>query len=123
MIASKDKIDRPTYCDVVSQKMFIVLLNQDYETAKKYYDEHINQDERRYISNELSMPSIRAYMLISSILDISEHEARYAKSRVNKALKRTLAGRIEVEKELYQLALNKVDQVRPEWHIKEVEVK
>ena len=123
MIASKDKIDRPTYCDVVSQKMFIVLLNQDYETAKKYYDEHINQDERRYISNELSMPSIRAYMLISSILDISEHEARYAKSRVNKALKRTLAGRVEVEKELYQLALNKVDQVRPEWHIKEVEVK
>ena len=123
MIAAKDKIDRPTYCDVVSQKMFIVLLSQDYETAKKYYDEHINQDERRYISNELSMPSIRAYMLISSILDISEHEARYAKSRMKKALKRTLAGRIEVEKELYQLALDKVDQVRPEWHIKEVEVK
>lgn len=123
MIAEKSKISRETYCSVVAQRMFIVLLTQDYNSAKAYYDKYLNQDERRYISNDLSMPSIRAYMLISSILDISEHEARYAKSRVKKALKRTLPGRIEVEKELYEAALTKVDQVRPEWHIKQMEVK
>lgn len=123
MIAEKSKISKETYCSVVAQKMFIVLLTQDYQTAKAYYDAHIDQNERRYISNDLSMPSIRAYMLISSILDISEHEARYAKSRAKKALKRTLAGRVAVEEELYQLALDKVDQVRPEWHIKDAEVK
>lgn len=123
MIAEKSKISRETYCSVVAQRMFIVLLTQDYNAAKAYYDKYLNQDERRYISNDLSMPSIRAYMLISSILDISEHEARYAKSRVKKALKRTLPGRVEVEKELYEAALTKVDQVRPEWHIKQMEVK
>ena len=123
MIAVREKLSRDTYCSVIAQKMFIVLLTQDQQAAKTYYDTHINQDERRYISNDLSMPSIRAYMLISSILDISEHEARYAKSRVKKALKRTLPGRIEVEKELFQVALDKVDQVRPEWHIKEEEIK
>lgn len=123
MIAEKSKISRETYCSVVAQRMFIVLLTQDYNAAKAYYDKYLNQDERRYISNDLSMPSIRAYMLISSILDISEHEARYAKSRAKKALKRTLPGRVEVEKELYEAALTKVDQVRPEWHIKQTEVK
>ncbi|MCQ2795846.1 MAG: hypothetical protein MJ213_00820 [Bacilli bacterium] len=123
MIAEKAKLSRETYCSVVAQKMFIVLLTQDYQTAKTYYDAHIDQNERRYISNDLSMPSIRAYMLISSMLDISEHEARYAKSRVKKALKRTLPGRVAVEEELYQLALDKVNQVRPEWHIKDTEVK
>ncbi|MCQ2795344.1 MAG: hypothetical protein MJ214_03990 [Bacilli bacterium] len=123
MIAEKGKISRATYCSAVAQKMFIVLLTQDYQTAKAYYDAHVDQNDRRFISNDLSMPSIRAYMLISSMLDISEHEARYAKSRVKKALKRTLPGRVAVEEELYQLALNKVDQVRPEWHIKDAEVK
>ncbi len=123
MIEQRANISKETYCSVVAQKMFIVLLTQDSQTAKVYYDAHINQDERRYISNDLTMPSIRAYMLISSILDISEHEARYAKSRVKKALKRTLPGRVEVEKQLYQLALDKVNQVRPEWHINEAEVK
>lgn len=123
MINEKAKISKETYCSVVAQKMFIVLLTQDYQTAKTYYDAHIDQNERRYISNDLSMPSIRAYMLISSILDISEHEARYAKSRVKKALKRTLPGRVKVEEELYQLALDKVNQVRPEWHINDAEVK
>lgn len=123
MINEKSKISRETYCSAVAQKMFIVLLTDSYENAKAYYDKYIDQNERRYISNDLSMPSIRAYMLISSILDISEHEARYAKNRVNKALKRTLPGRVGVEKELYQLALDKVDQVRPEWHIKDAEVK
>ena len=123
MIVEKTKLSRETYCSVVAQKMFIVLLTQDYQTAKTYYDAHIDQNERRYISNDLSMPSIRAYMLISSILDISENEARYAKSRVKKALKRTLPGRVKVEEELYQLAIDKVDQTRPEWHIKDTEVK
>ncbi|MCQ2792062.1 MAG: hypothetical protein MJ208_00905 [Bacilli bacterium] len=123
IIQEKAKISRETYCSAVAQKMFIVLLNQDLNTAKAYYDAHIDQAERRYISNDISMPSIRAYMLISSMLDISEHEARFAKSRVKKALKRTPPGRVKVEEELYQIAINKVDQVRPEWHIKDTEVK
>lgn len=123
VIAEKDKVSHETYCSVVAQRLFIVLLTQPYEEAKKYYDAHLNQNDRRYISNDLSMPSIRAYMLISSILDISENETRYAKSRVNKALKRTLPGRVEVEKELYQIALDKINQVRPEWNIKNTEVK
>lgn len=123
IINNKDKISKDTYCSALAQKMFLVLMNENFDNAKKYYEEHVKQEERRYISNDLSMQSIRAYILISSMLDISEHETRYAISRVNKALKRTLPGRVEIEKKLYESALNKVDATRPEWHIKEKEIK
>jgi len=119
IIENKKNITFANYCSALAQKMYFVLLNKPYEEAKKYYETHVTQIEKRYISNDLSMQSIRAYLLISSMLDISEHEARYAISRVDKALKRTLSGRVEIEKELYQAALNKVDTVRPEWRIKE----
>lgn len=123
MIENKKNLNKGNYCSVIAQKMYLVLLNKPYDEAKKYYEEHINQEERRYIANDLTMESIRAYLLISSILDISEHEARYAIGRVNRALKRAIPGRAEIEKELLEVALNKVDEVRPEWHIKEKEVK
>ena len=123
IIANKATISKDTYCSALAQKMFIVLLTKEYQEVKEYYDKFIAQEERRYISNELTMQSIRAYLLISSILDISEHEARYALSRVDKALKRTPVGRVQVEKELLERALTKVDSIRPEWHIREKEVK
>lgn len=123
IIINKDKVSKDTYCSALAQKMYLVLMYEDFEVARKYYEEHVKQAERRYISNDLSMQAIRSYILISSMLDISEHETRYAINRVNKALKRTLSGRVNIEKKLYEAALNKVDQVRPEWHIKEKEVK
>jgi len=123
IIINKDKVSKDTYCSALAQKMYLVLMYEDFEVARKYYEEHVKQTERRYISNDLSMQAIRSYILISSMLDISEHETRYAINRVNKALKRTLSGRVNIEKKLYEAALNKVDQVRPEWHIKEKEVK
>jgi len=123
IIDNKNKISKETYCSAIEQKMYLVLMHDEFEIARKYYEDHVKQEERRYISNDLSMQSIRAYLLISSMLDISEHETRYAISRVNKALKRTLSGRINIEKKLYEAALSKVDSVRPEWHIKEKEVK
>ncbi|MCQ2793884.1 MAG: hypothetical protein MJ207_00715 [Bacilli bacterium] len=123
MIENKKNLKRENYCPVIAQKLYLLLLNKPVEEVKPYYDAHVSADERRYIANDISMESIRAYLLISSMLDISEHEARFAMSRVDKALKRTIPGRAEIEKELYQVALNKADQVRPEWHIKELEVK
>lgn len=123
IIKNKDKVSRDTRCSALAQKMYILLMNKPLDVSKKYYDEYLTSEDRRYISNDLSMQSIRAYLLISSMLDISEHEARFAISRVEKAKKRTAPGRLEIETELYQNALNKVDEVRPEWHIKEKEIK
>jgi len=123
IINNRTKVSKAAYCSALAQKMYLVLMHEDFEIAKKYYEDHVKQEERRFISNDLSMQSIRAYLLISSMLDISEHEARYAMNRSSKALKRTLPGRVEIEKKLYEEALNKVDTVRPEWHIKEKEVK
>ena len=123
IIANKDKISRDTRCSALAQKMYILLTKKTLDEAKKYYSDNLSQEDRRYISNDLSMQSIRAYLLISSMLDISEHEARFAISRVEKAQKKTAPGRLEIENKLYQIALNKVDEIRPEWHIKEKEIR
>lgn len=123
IITNKDKIHRGAYCSALAQKLYLVLLNKPLNDAKQYYELHVDAQDRRYIANDISMQSIRAYLLISSILDSSEHEARFAISRYKKALKRTLPGRIDIEKELYQIAINKVDEVHPEWRIKDPQVR
>ena len=122
IIQARNKINKANYCSALAQKMYILLMARDFVLAQKYYTENVTQEYKRFIANDCSMQSIRAYILISSMLDISEHEVRFAIGRKQKALKNTLQGRKEVEESLYAKALDKVDQVRPEWHIKEAKV-
>lgn len=123
IIANKDKIHAETYDNALAQKLYLMLMNKPFEVAREYYEKNVTSNDRRIIANDLSMESIRTYLLISSMLDISEQEARYAISRKPRAIKRTLPGRVKIENELYESALNKVNEIRPEWRIKEKEIK
>ena len=85
------------------------------EEVRKYYDESINDNVRKFIANDLSMESLRAYILIAGLLDESNGEVEFAKSRKEKALKRVMPSRVEVEKKLYEEALEKVYSEHPDW--------
>jgi len=122
ILSCKNKISRTTYCSVLAQKMYLVLMNKSVDESKEFASKYLTTAERRYIASDLSMQSIRAYLLIAAIIDASEHEARYIISREKRALKRTLPGRVEIEKAFYEEALNKVDSIYPEWKIKEPRV-
>ena len=64
IIAAKDGVDAKVYVRARAQKIYINLITRDLEEAKAYYDKEVPVSERREISNDVSMASIRAYLLM-----------------------------------------------------------
>lgn len=114
-LSNRKKLEPYTYNRLVSQKLYITIMTKDPEEARKVYDEVANDELRRFIANDVSMESIRAYILISGILEKSQGEVKFAISKKQKALKRTPANKAKIEEKLYDVALEKVYQAHPKW--------
>lgn len=100
---------------LIAQKLYIVLLTKDIEDAKVLYEELCPAEIRRFIANDTSMPSIRAYVMIAGMIEGSESEVAYAKSKVEKAKKRALESEIVAEEKLLEKALDFVYKAHPKW--------
>ncbi len=119
IIVDPKKVAVTTYNRLIAQKLYIKVINLPEEEARKYYDENVGDAIRRFISNDISMESLRAYVLIAGVLDNSLAEVSYANTRKEKALKRSLPARAELEKELYSSAIAMIKEKHPDWEIKE----
>ena len=102
---------------LIAQKLYIKILTLSKEEAQKYYDAEVDDTVRRFISNDLSMESLRAYVLIAGMLDESIGEVQYANGRKAKALKRSLSARASIEDKLYEDALTLVKKSHPDWDL------
>ena len=114
-LTDPDKVSRTTRFRLIAQKLYINILTMDLEDAKKYYEEEVGDDIRRFISNDISMESVRAYVLIAGMLDESYGEVEFANNRKPKAMKRALASRAKIEEQLYNEAFDKVMNAHPDW--------
>lgn len=115
IVVDPKKVSTQTYNRLLAQKLYIKIMTLPLEEVKKYYDEQIDDSVRKFIANDLSMESLRAYILIAGLLDQSNGEVEFAKSRKDRALKRSLPARAEIESKLYEDALNKVYTEHPDW--------
>jgi len=61
------------------------------------------------------MPSIRAYVMIAGMIEGSESEVMFARSKVEKAKKRSLASEVAAEEKLLEKAINHVYEAHPKW--------
>ena len=126
IIANADidkKISNKTLLEANAQKIFLVFMNNDEETAQKFFDENLTMQDRKRLSDELSLPCIRAYVLISSLLDRSHSECTRALDRVYKAYKRTPENRRQLESKLFNIAIEMVNKKHPNWNLSDYEIK
>lgn len=115
IIVDPKKVSTQTYNRLLAQKLYIKIMTLPLEEVKEYYDKQINDSVRKFIANDLSMESLRAYILIAGLLDDSNGEIEFAKSRKERALKRSVPSRVAIEQKLYEEALNKVYEAHPDW--------
>lgn len=115
MLADPKKLEPYTYNRLISQKLYITILSNDLEESKEVYNKIADDKIRRFIANDLSMESIRAYLLICGIIEKSQAEVKYAIGRKDKAMKRTIKQRAVLEEKLYNIALDKVYEAHPNW--------
>ena len=117
IINAKKDVDYKVYIRARAQKIYINLVNKDLESAKIYYDKEVPVSERREISNDVSMQSIRAYLLMSGLLDKSRSECIIALNNVYRAFKKTPKNRQATEVALFNEALDKVIAAHPDWEL------
>lgn len=117
IINAKENISYNVYIRARAQKIYINLMNKPLEEAKEYYDKEVPASERRDISADISMPSIRVYLLMSGLLDKSKSECIIALNNVIKAYKKTPKNRQKTEVELFNETLQKVCEAHPKWEL------
>ena len=101
---------------LIAQRLYLEILTKPLEDAKKLYEEICPIEIRRFIANDVSMQSIRAYILIAGMIEDSEGEVKFAQSRIEKAKKRALASQAKTEEVLLEKALKYVYENHPKWN-------
>ncbi len=117
IIEAKDNVSEKVYIRARAQKIYLNLVTKNLEDAKEYYEKEVPVSERREISNDVSMASIRAYLLMSGLLDKSRSECIIALNNVYTAFKRTAKNRQHTELVLFNEALDKVIAAHPDWEL------
>ncbi|MGM9873580.1 MAG: hypothetical protein ACI31G_01495 [Bacilli bacterium] len=117
IIEGKANISEKVYLRARAQKIYINIMSKPFEEAKAYYDNDVSPQERRKISNDISLPAIRAYLLMSGLFDKSKSETLIALNNVMKAYKNTPKNRRQIEITLFNDALNKVIEAHPTWEL------
>lgn len=115
ILANKEEISPKLYVRTKAQKIYIYIMTKTREEALEYYNREVPHEERKAISQDISMSCVRAYLLMSGLLDGSESETIIALNHVLKAYKRTNKNRQSIEMRLYNNALNKVIEAHPKW--------
>ena len=117
IIDAKQEVSEKVYIRARAQKIYINLYTRNLEEAREYYDKEVPVSERREISNDVSMASIRAYLLMSGLLDKSRSECIIALNNVYRAFKHTPKNRQHTEVVLFNEALQKVVDAHPDWEL------
>ena len=117
ILGGKTELTPKVYIRARAQKIYINLVTKSLEDAKEFYEKEVDVQERREISNDISMPSIRTYILMAGLLDKSRSETILALNKVLKAYKKTPKKRQGIEMKLYNEALNMVIEAHPTWEL------
>ena len=121
MYKLRESLNASNKAKLIGQMIYILLIDPNnlanVELAKKIYYSEITSEEKRDVSNASYIETIRAYILVSGILELSETEVQYATSRANSAYRKVESGRKDIEKVLYQNALKLVKEKHPKWEL------
>lgn len=114
MLEQDKKINEITRNRLMSQKLYILLMS-DLDKANDYYDTIFKDKERRFLANDLSAESLRAYALVAGILDDSQSEVSLVAKRFKKVLKETPETRAKIEEKLFNEAIEKILEKNKDW--------
>lgn len=116
-IISDPKISRSLYLRARAQKIYINIMTKSLEDAMKFYEDSVTLQERRAISDDVSMDCIRAYVLMSGLLDKSRSECQLALKKLLRAYKAVPDARKDLERKLFNEGLQKVIDTHPTWEL------
>ena len=115
ILKDNSEVSYKTHLRAMAQKIFIRLMSASKEEAKEYYEKNVDLKVVREISKDISMPSIRTYILISGLMDKSHSETVYTLQNVSRAYHSMTKSRRRVEASLFNEALDRVIEAHKDW--------
>lgn len=113
-INGKDSVSKEIYGDAVCMRLSLELLADDISEVKQRFID-MRTEDKKYIAMMPSLPSVRAYLLISGLIEESESETEVAMAREITLIKKADDKTKAIEKKLYKEALALVRSKHPDW--------
>ncbi|OQA79042.1 MAG: hypothetical protein BWY30_00320 [Tenericutes bacterium ADurb.Bin239] len=104
-----NKVEHEFIARIKAQKLYIYLLTKASEAASGYWFNELGAADRKFISNDLTIETMRAYLLYSGLVTKSQSECAFVLNRAPKALRARLNDfRKEEEIALFTEAYNTI---------------
>lgn len=81
-----DKVELEFIARIKAQKLYIYLLTRAQEASSNYWFQELSAADRKFISNDLTIETMRVYLLYSGMVTESRSECAFVLARVQKAL-------------------------------------
>ncbi len=117
-INSKNSVSSKIYLNAVAQKMALHLYLNPLDEAKEEYI-NLKLEEKKFIANLSTGPAVRAYILISGLVEESEGETKLAMDKAEVAIKNSGEDKRSAEEYLMKEALKKIIKKHENWDFSE----
>ena len=85
--AHANKVELEFIARIKAQKLYIYLITRPHEAASNYWFQELKAADRKFISNDLTIETMRAYLLYSGLVTESQSECAFVLNRAAKAMK------------------------------------
>ncbi len=113
---TEERISAGTRSEAMAMKLSLVLLTTKRDVGLQYYD-NIENDDRRYLAEFFNAPSLRAYLLVSGVLEGSETETAYAMDKASRVMKHVPKSHKAIEEKLLDLTIQRIKTLHPSWKL------
>ena len=113
-IASKANVSSFVYEDACAQRVSLLMLSGCFEEGKKEYID-LPLEVKKHIASMSTPAAVRAYILVSGLVDESKGELENALGRVNAVLKKGSEETRESDTRLIKKAIKQVLEAHKDW--------
>ena len=113
-IASKVNVSSFVYEDACAQRVSLLMLSGHFEEGKKEYID-LPLEVKKHIASMSTPAAVRAYILVSGLVDESKGELENALGRVNAVLKKGSEETRESDTRLVKKAIKQVLEAHKDW--------
>ena len=113
-IKAQNHVSKNAYQNAMAQKLSLKLLYGDFQEAKELYI-NLPLETKKFIANLSTAAAVRAYVLVSGLVEESENETKTALARCDKAIKSLPESVRATEEKLIIESVKRVQEKHPEW--------
>ena len=116
------KISNKALIESKANKIYLMFVNHDFEEAKKYCEEGFSLHDKKELSEESNLSCLRAYILLSGLVDRSRSECVRSLDKVYKIYKHTPEEKRQLETKLFNNAIDMINEKHPDWGISDYRI-